>query len=1009
MVANEFDATPSAAENPSGRDRRKLPLRAAEMIGTLSVALGVGSALASMPIAAAEDTDAVGAADSASQSPSTRDSRGPARTNSRTGQADSVAPEPSPPASTGRAERKLAPPAGTAVPARPNRLHRSGPAEQPLADIQASSATPDSAADRSVAIPVVQPSPAGAAAPTLVAVGVRSLATERLAAQAPMMTVAPARGSLSAPGDVLSGFLTGGGDPGTPGAAPLAWAALALSRRDRPAVASVPGAAASNADPAVPGQIDQLKDVLTGQVRGYILGWGGPAAVADAIAPLVAEAAADWISNGTVGPELTALASDPVVTSFISGWTAQQLTDYGVPPAISGAIGDAVSNAVRVVAGDPANTALIGTVDAFIGAVPWTSAPLSETLSDLLSADTTILDLVRGQLGGAPLRDAATVLLADPAVPQAIGTAVTTAIRDLAADSAVRALLSDQLRTLLGANVDGSAVGNAISDAVTGLLTDAAVLDSLAISAGWAITTFLSRPGIPAAVTGTAAQIATAVLAGTATDVALQAALVSLEANSAVKAALGSTLGTAATTLLTDSAIPQALGEAVTAVIGSLAADPAVRALIADELAAAVAGISDQGPTAIAFGTAISGLANRLLANPAVLDALAAAAGNTVTTFLTRPGLSAVMTAATDQVTAALLAGGDPGAALQTALAGLQSDPAVQAAIGATLGAVATEILADPAVPQALGEATTILVNALATDPDIRAMIAEQLAEALSATGDLGPAGALVNLGALLTDPAVLDDLATIAGSTVATFLSQPGLSTALSAVAEQVAAALLSGADPEAVLALLQTNPQLRAAIGNTLPGFLNSVLGIDQLRQAVSAATGALITTALNDPALADLGIGAVSETAGAVADAVVDSLLANTAVGDLISEVAVDLLSGAPSSDTLNIVVDSILNDGAFQAAVGFAVGAGVGALFGDNLIGTVVGWVAGGAATLTIGLAAGITNLVLWLNPGFSLFPVAAASAVAAEPAGSGLPAPGSGPLGGLRFLGRTATA
>jgi hypothetical protein len=63
---------------------------------------------------------------------------------------------------------------------------------------------------------------------------------------------------------------------------------------------------------------------------------------------------------------------------------------------------------------------------------------------------------------------------------------------------------------------------------------------------------------------------------------------------------------------------------------------------------------------------------------------------------------------------------------------------------------------------------------------------------------------------------------------------------------------------------------------------------------------------------------------------------------------------------------------------QIAVGTALGEGFGALFGDNIIGNIVGWVAGGLASLTVGIAAGIANLILFFNPGFSLFPAAAAA-------------------------------
>ena len=337
------------------------------------------------------------------------------------------------------------------------------------------------------------------------------------------------------------------------------------------------------------------------------------------------------------------------------------------------------------------------------------------------------------------------------------------------------------------------------------------------------------------------------------------------------------------------------------------------------------------------------------------------------------------MTGSASQIIGALMSGTDASAVLQAAIAGLRNSAQIQAAITATLGVAAAELLGDPAVPQALGTATTAVIRALATDPTLSAALAEQLAALLTSTAGLGAAGAaLGDLGALLADPVVLDSLATIAGSAVTTLLSQPGLPAGLSAIAAQVTAALQSGIDPAAILATLQLNPQLTAAIDATLPGFVNAVLGIDQLRQAVSAATGALITAALSDPSLADSGLGSLSDVAGTVTDAVVDSLLANPAVGTLISEVATDVLSGTPSDEALSVVVDSVLTSPMLQIAVGTALGEGFGALFGDNIIGNIVGWVAGGLASLTVGIAAGIANLILFFNPGFSFFPAAAAA-------------------------------
>ena len=804
-------------------ERSKRPLRAVGLISTLSVALGVGSVLASMPIAGADTSGSAGASDtssqpsasqpSASQPSAARDARGSARAGS---QATSEAPAQR--SSTSKS---------SAASARRTRVDSASKPAITTGDNRASVSLGDDAVSLNSAVDSV-------------AVAVDIAGAAPAAAAAPSLTAASPRGSLSAPGSVLLSLFNGGGNPGGPDAAPLAWAAVAVTRRESAANAVAAAAsttvAAASADPAVISLVDQYKTVLEGQVRSFI----SSTAVANVVAPLVANGAADWILNGTVGPELTQLASDATVGAFIAEQTALQLNNFGVPQQISSAVGSAVARAVQVAFGDATNTALTGAVDTFLGAVPWTSAPLLDTLTSLVSGDVTVVDIAGSQLGSTAFWNAATALLENVAVPQALGTATTTIIRDLAGSAPVRTLISDQLGVLIGATAAGgstaAAIGIAINDALTGLLADADFLDALATTAGTTVSTFLSQPGIPASLTGAASQIIGALMSGT-----------------------------------------------------------------------------------------------------------------------------------------------DASAVLQAAIAGLSNSGQIQAAITATLGVAAAELLGDPAVPQALGTATTAVIRALTTDPTLSAALADQLAALLTSTADLGAAGAaLGDLGALLADPVVLGSLATIAGSAVTTLLSQPGLPAGLSAIAAQVATALQAGTDPAAILATLQLNPQLTAAIDATLPGFVNAVLGIDQLRQAVSAATGALITAALSDPSLADSGLGSLSGVAGAVTDAVVDSLLANPAVGTLISEVATDVLSGTPSDEALSVVVDSVLTSPMLQIAVGTALGQGFGALFGDNIIGNVIGWVAGGLASLTVGIAAGIANLILFFNPGFSFFPAAAAA-------------------------------
>ena len=554
---------------------------------------------------------------------------------------------------------------------------------------------------------------------------------------------------------------SGDSDPAAPVTAPLAWAAAAVSRRELSVQSSAVAAPAATATAAAAtAGVGEFRDVFEGQVRGYVVRWGGTAALADAVAPLVADAAAGWINNGTVGPQLTGLASNAAVRAFIADWTTLQLNSIGLPGQVSGAVGAAVADAVRVAFGDPANTALIGAVDTFIAAVPWTSAPLADTLSALTSGSTTVLSLVERQLDSQAVWTAATALLANPAVPQALGTGVTTLVGQVAADAGVQSYLRDRLGAFITGNQSG-VVGTAITGVVNGLLADPALIGALAGAAGTTVTALLSQPGIPALAISAVQQIVVG-------DASPASVLGAVAANPVVQGALNGTLLAAATELLANPAVPQALGDAAGTLVTALAADPAFRALIADQLGGVLDTTADLGA---------------LLTDPAVIDALGAAAGTTVTAFLAQPGLAAALAGGAAQIIGALLTGSDPA----TALAALQSSPELQAAVNATLPTLVNSLLAITALRQAVsatagelisdaiggsgadgsvaGTVTDAVVDSLLGDPAVGTLLSTVLVEAINGTSSTETVNALVT--SVLRDPELQTAVGTAIGKGV--------------------------------------------------------------------------------------------------------------------------------------------------------------------------------------------------------------------------------------------------
>ena len=554
-------------------------------------------------------------------------------------------------------------------------------------------------------------------------------------------------------------------------------------------------------------------------------------------------------------------------------------------------------------------------------------------------------------------------VLADPGMAQAVGGTVGSLITGLAADSDVQAAIGERVSGYLTPAL-GSTAAATISSALVGLLANPAAGAGLGAIGGTAVTTLLSQPGAVAAMESVNDQIG-ALVGGSNPAGAAEAAWQALQADPAFRDAVGVAVTAALSAGLTNTGLVQALGTAVTDVVAGVAGDAALQAIVGQQVAgylnAALAGTPAAGIT-----PDLSDVIVGLISNPAVTGALADVAGSVVVDFLSQPGIATAVAEIAGQSASALLAGADPEAALAAAWQGLQADSAFNPAVVATVANTVNAVLADSGLVAALGASTAALVSAVTADPSVWTFITDLVG---STYGD--------TIVATLTDLAASGGLADLASSAVTGFLGAPGVAAALSDIAGQITAAVLGGAPLtdalQSALESLQADPALVAALDAIASDALRSILGESSVQEAVSAVARDVVTTLIGD-SLGDSGLDAA---AGQVTEAVVDSLLANTAVQDLISELAVDIAAGNPVGELTNTVIQAVIEQPALQAAVGMAVGAAVGALFGDNPIGFVVGQVVGATATLLIGAASGLVSL-------FNLFgfapPWAAAAAV-----------------------------
>ena len=661
-----------------------------------------------------------------------------------------------------------------------------------------------------------------------------------------------------------------------------------------------------------PVAVDDFQEAITGLLEDWIV-TADPGSAE--LAPALAAAGFAVLRAGLLGDfsavpsALQGLASDTAVLTSLAQRIAGIGLAAGLPADVQAAIGEAATVLIAQSLGNPAVAEALSTV---FEAINFPSGPteVSDFLNELVGSGFDVQAVVVGLLG-PDLPAALGSFLSDPGVLQALGTATADAVGILA--SAV---------------LDQGSVGviAALGDALSGLLSDAA---------GAALVGFLSEPGIGDVLATTAVN---AILTALGAD--------PLPGGEEMPATVGLAVTGAITALLSDPGLTGELNALAADLIGALAGDPALRALVSAQISALVVSFVDDTGTAADLGPALSDAVLTLLADPAVVDGLGAVAGSVLTGFLGQPDAVAALAGVAGDIVTAVAAGSSLPDSLQAAVAALQSDPALLAALGDTVSAVLdtvdTALLGDAAVQEAIGTAAGALLAGLADNPAFRALIDAQLGAAL------GP-----------SFTGVIDEVLAVAGPLVTDLIGYPGISSALTGAADQIATAVLAGADLQSALqdaiAALQSDPAVQGALGALIPQLLDLLGEAEQIRETIGDAAQAVVSDLL---AQAGLDPGA-STALGQVADAAISSLLANPAVGNLIGDIAVDLLDGGATEQVLDTVIDSVLRDPALQGAVGAAIGQGIGSLFGDNVIGAVIGGVAGAAATLLIGLFAGFT--------------------------------------------------
>lgn len=673
-----------------------------------------------------------------------------------------------------------------------------------------------------------------------------------------------------------------------------------------------------------------------------------------------------------------------LITTLSSNQAVQQVAFDQVKTLVAGmlnnsplgvALGDAIGTAAEAMLADPH---VIGGLADFIGSLLPTVLGQTDVAPTLAAAAGVLIEAFLADDLDSVLPQVITALQHNPSIQQAVGNTVTellgpllgdnefwqglsdittTLIKTLSGDQTIQETAGSQVSTLVAGIFDNSplglALGNALANTVTGILADTRVSGPLADVIGGLLPTLLSQPGMAAALSSAAGQLAQAFLAGDLNTVIPQVIAV-LRGSSAVQQAIGNTLSNIVASLIEGRDLWLGVGGAVTGLLKALAGEPVVRATIAEQVSQLVTAALGDTPAIKAIGDALGAALSGLLANGAVTAGLADVVGSLFPTVFGQPGISDALSDAAGQLAEGLLAG-NLDTAIQTVIAELKANPAVLDGllhtIAITLNDLDAKLLSNNVVQQALGSTISTLIVQVAGNADVRTMLGSLLG---------APYGAVI--AGLLANSVAVNTIASALGSAIPTLLAYPGFNTALIDAANTLANGVLTGADVtqllSTVLQALQSNPTVQAALNAAIRPAMTSILGDPAIRQTIGAVAAIVIADTLAGIGLNILGLNVV---AGQIVNGTLTSFLAKPAGVKLINDVAMAVVAGTAIADITNTVIDNVVTQPDLQVALGMSIGAGLGSLFGDNILGWVIGNATGSAATITIAVVAGLYRL------------------------------------------------
>ncbi|WP_319434762.1 hypothetical protein [Mycobacterium sp. RTGN5] len=520
--------------------------------------------------------------------------------------------------------------------------------------------------------------------------------------------------SLTAAHRLPSHWLGGSGGPLAPIAAPLELAALALRRElsnvttavvPAPSVTTGEPANSAAALPASAGDLatwnSQIAPALTTFIKKGINFDGltiENKAVVNALLPTVVELLGDAYSQSGVNTALTALANNPTFLGVVVNQVQTGLVANGLTPGAAHVAGQAAGYLVQTFLTNTAAQNAIGTVVHALTVVP-DGLTVAAFVAQLNSPTYTLQQLV-GQIVLTSTPDVVAtlpVLLADQGLRTAVFGAIKGAAHVLVGlsgwqedpSSAFVRFIGDQVELAVTEGTNSTPVTAVVAlagrAAVEHILSSAVIIDGGLGTVETAVSTFLDYSGVNAALVTAANSVAQAIVDG-ADDpqAAYDAAMQTLRANASVRLAIGQALKSGVKSLTGNAAALNDVSATVKTFITDVATDPVIKAAVLQRF-------GDK------YGAEIVGVLN----NTAAIDKLANAIATVVPKFLGARGVSDALAEAVNQIALAPFDGEGTNDIVQTALAALQENPAIKAALKSTVSAAVRGFLGVQSLEQA--------------------------------------------------------------------------------------------------------------------------------------------------------------------------------------------------------------------------------------------------------------------------------------------------------------------